>query len=77
MKFDQKQQKRGKILGFTVTSSDFLKSKTKEQPKLLSPSAMRGGKFISVHKFSVEEHASCENRHILNLRVMAVLDIKL
>ena len=49
----------------------FLKSKTKEPPKLLSLSGMRGGKFISVNNSSAQEHASSKNRHSLNFGVMA------
>ena len=55
----------------------FLKSKTKEPPKLLSSSGMRGGKFIFVNNFSAQECASSKNRNILNFRVVAVRDIKL
>ena len=55
----------------------FLKSKTKEKPKLLSLSGMRGGIFIPVNNFSAQERASSKNRHIFNFRVMAVRDIKL
>ena len=36
----------------------FLKSKTKEPPKLFSSSGMRGDKFLSVNNFPVQEHAS-------------------
>ena len=52
------------------------KFKTKELPKLLSSSGMRGGRFISVNNVSAQEHASSKNRHVLNSRVMAVRDIK-
>ena len=62
----------GPILGLHVTSSF---SKTKEPPKLLSSSGMRGG--ISVNNFSAQEYASSKNRHTLNFKVMAVRDIKL
>ena len=55
----------------------FLKSKTKEKPKLLSLSGMRGGIFIPVNNFSAQERTSSKNRHIFNFRVMAVRDIKL
>ena len=41
----------------------FLKSKTKEPPKLLSSSGMRGGKLIYVNSFSAQQHASSKNRH--------------
>ena len=34
----------------------FLKSKTKELPKLLSLSGMRGGKFVYLNNFSAQEH---------------------
>ena len=53
------------------------KSKTKEPPKLLSSSGIRGGKSISVNNFSAQEHPSSKAGHILNFRAMAVLDIKL
>ena len=44
--------------------------KTKEPPKLLSSSGMRGGKFISVNNFSAQEHVSSKNKHIVNFSVM-------
>ena len=56
---------------------NFLKSKTKEAPKLLPSSGMRGGKLLSVDTFNAQEHASSKNRHILNFRVMVVGDTKL
>ena len=55
----------------------FLKSNTKEPPKLLPPSGTRGDKFVSVNDFSAQYLASSNNRHILNFRVMAVRDMKL
>ena len=36
---------------------------------------MRGGKFLSVNNFSAQENASSKSRHILNFRVVAVLDM--
>ena len=57
-----------RILGLHVTSSF---------SKLSSSSGMRGGEFISMNNFSVQEHAPTKNRHILIFRVMAVRDIKL
>ena len=38
---------------------------------------MRGGKLISLNNFSAQEHASSKNGHILNFRVMGMLEIKL
>ena len=55
----------------------FLKSKTKEPPKLLSPSGIRGGKFLSVYNITAQWCASFGNQHILNFRVMVVCDTKL
>ena len=55
----------------------FIKCKTKEPPKLLSSSDLRGSKFISVNNFSTQEYASSKNRHSLNFRVMAVCEKKI
>ena len=54
---------------------DFLISETKEPPKLLSSSGMRGGKNIPTNIFAAQKHASSKNRLISNFRVMAVRDI--
>ena len=67
---------RDKFLGCTWRHH-FLKSKTKEPPKLLPSVRLERGKFISVNNFSAQEHASSKNQPILNFRVMAVRDIKL
>ena len=52
----------------------FLKSQTKEPPKLLTSSGIKRGKFTSVNNLSAQKLASSKNRHILNFRVMAVRD---
>ena len=66
-----------KFLGSTWRRH-FVKSKTKEPPKLLSSEGMRGGKLISVSNFSAEEHASSGNNNIsVNFRVMELRDIQL
>ena len=43
-----------RILGLYVMSYNFLKSRTIDQPKLLSSWGMRGGKLISVKNFSAQ-----------------------
>ena len=58
-----------------MTSSDILKSKTKEPLKVLSSSGIRGTKFIPVYNFPARYHPSFGNQHILNFEVMAVRDI--
>ena len=42
-----------KMIVFTLRHH-FLKSKTKEPPKFLSPSGIREGKFISVYNFTAQ-----------------------
>ena len=42
-----------KMIVFTLRHH-FLKSKTKEPPKFLSPSGIRGSKFISVYNFTAQ-----------------------
>ena len=53
------------FLRYVIT---FLKSKTKE-PRKLSSSGIRGGKFISVDNFAAQSRASFGNQSILNLGV--------
>ena len=60
-KIFQKEKREQLFLG-CMWRHHFLKYKTKEPPKLLSSSGMRGGTI---------------NRHILNFRIIVVYDIKL
>ena len=62
-------QNRLYIDRFYVTSS---LSKTKDPPKFLSLSGLRGGIFISVYNFTAQLHVSFGNQSILNFRVMEV-----
>ena len=63
--------------GYSWLACDVLKSKTKEIPKFLSSSGIRGAKSTSVYNFSAQQLASSGNQRIFNFRVMAVRDIKL
>ena len=54
-----------------------LKFKTKETPKFLSSSGIKGAKSISVDNVSAQQLASSGNQRIFNFRVMVVCDIKL
>ena len=58
------------FVSFTMKEFGYSLSKTKEPPKILSLSDMRGGKFVSVNNFSAQEQASSKNRQILNFRIM-------